>query len=71
MCSVCLRTPCAAGCPHAPEPKPVKICVLCHEGIYEGDKFFDSDEGAVCEGCMEEKSYEEILTILGETMKTA
>jgi len=49
----------------------MECCVLCGEEIYDGVKYFESDEGAVCEECMEEKSYEEILSIFGESMKTA
>jgi len=71
MCSICLQNPCASRCPNASEPKPVECCVLCGEGIYEGGKYFESNEGPVCKECMEEKSYEEILDIFGESMKTA
>lgn len=71
MCSICLQNPCASRCPNALKPKTMECCVLCGEEIYDGVKYFESDEGAVCEECMEEKSYEEILSIFGESMKTA
>jgi len=71
MCLECLRTPCDVRCPNASEPKALRSCTICGEEIYEGDKYFESDEGPMCEECMEEKSYEEILSIFGESMKTA
>jgi len=48
-----------------------KWCVHCGDGINVGDKYFGSDAGPVCKECMEGKSYEEILDIFGESMKTA
>lgn len=71
MCSICLQNPCASRCPNAPGDGAIAYCTLCGERIYEGSKYFESDEGPVCEDCMKEKSYEEILSIFGESMKTA
>lgn len=71
MCEICMQNPCANRCPNAPEPIPEKVCVACGEGIFEGDKYFESLEGPMCVCCMEEKSYEEILDIFGERMRTA
>lgn len=71
MCSVCLKTPCDSRCPNAPDPQPVKVCVECKEGIYEGDEYFEGFEGAICKDCMDEKDLKEILEMFGEEMKRA
>lgn len=71
MCEICRQTPCASRCPNAPEPKPVEICIKCGEGIHEGEEFFDGPEGPICEDCMEDMSYSEILELIGEKMKVA
>lgn len=71
MCEICRRTICASGCPNAPEPKPVDICSQCGDGILEGDEYFDGPDGAICENCMEDMSYTEVLEIIGEKMKVA
>lgn len=71
MCEICRQTPCDSRCPNASEPKPVASCVKCGEGIYEGDEFFDSLDGPICEDCMEDMSYSEILEVIGEKMKVA
>ena len=52
MCSLCLKTPCDSRCPNAPEPKPVVNCKECGVGIFEGERFYDSDKGPICEDCM-------------------
>lgn len=49
MCSVCRMNPCHPSCPNAPEPVPVYECCRCGYGILEGDKFWDSPEGYMCE----------------------
>lgn len=71
MCSICLQNPCSSRCPNSSDPMPNKWCVHCGDGINVGDKYFGSDAGPVCKECMEGKSYEEILDIFGESMKTA
>lgn len=50
MCSMCLSIPCHPRCPNAPEAVPVHRCGKCGEGIFEGDKYFDSQEGYICGG---------------------
>lgn len=52
MCSLCLKTPCDSRCPNAPEPKPVVNCKECGVGIFEGERFYDSEKGPICEDCM-------------------
>lgn len=71
MCEMCRQIPCASRCPNAPEQKPIKTCLQCDGGIYEGDEYFDSPNGPVCEECMEDMSYSEILEVIGEKMKVA
>lgn len=71
MCEICRQTPCNSRCPNAPEPEPVKTCVKCGEGIYQGDEYFDGSDGPVCKECMEDMSYWEVLEIIGEKMTVA
>lgn len=54
MCSLCLKTPCDSRCPNAPEPKPVVNCKECGVGIFEGERFYDSEKGPICEDCMDD-----------------
>lgn len=71
MCSMCMMTPCHPRCPNAPEPEPVHTCRRCGYGIFEGDKFFDGPDGYVCEECLEDMAVEQILEMLGESLRTA
>ena len=32
---------------------PVEACVLCGDGIYEGDPYWDVGSGATCESCID------------------
>lgn len=71
MCALCRKEPCDCRCPNAPEPEPVKICARCEEGIFAGEKYFDSPDGPICEECMDGMKANEILEILGEKLDTA
>ena len=71
MCEICRQTPCNSRCPNAPEPEPVEKCLKCGDGIYQGDGYFDGPDGPICENCMEDMSYAEVLEIIGEKMKVA
>lgn len=71
MCSMCLSTPCHPGCPNAPEPVAVYECCKCSEGIFDGDKYLDTSEGRICEGCLDEMTVEELLELFGESLATA
>lgn len=46
-------------------------CLKCGDGIYQGDGYFDGPDGPICENCMEDMSYSEVLEIIGEKMKVA
>lgn len=71
MCEICRQTPCNSRCPNAPETEPVEKCLKCGDGIYQGDGYFDGPDGPICENCMEDMSYSEVLEIIGEKMKVA
>lgn len=72
MCEICKKTPCDPRCPNAPEPEPVKICALCGEGIYKGERYYGgSEDGPVCEDCLQSMTAEQILTMFGEKLETA
>lgn len=71
MCDMCRMIPCHPRCPNASEPVPVHRCDKCGEGIFEGDKYFDSQEGYVCKECLNDMSSDEVLELLGESLATA
>lgn len=71
MCSVCMSVPCHLRCPNAPEPVPVHRCEKCGEGIFEGDKYFNGQEGYICEECLDDMTSGELLEMLGESLATA
>ena len=51
MCSICLRTPCASGCPNADEPPVFAECDECGAEIYDGADFYKIG-GNYCEECI-------------------
>ena len=71
MCALCRHEPCDSRCPNAPEPIPTLHCESCREGIYVGDKYFDSSKGPICRDCLRDMSAEEILELVGEDLKEA
>lgn len=71
MCSICLSVPCHPRCPNAPEPKKIMVCIGCAEGIYDGDKYLDLPEGAICEECVRDMNGTEVLEYLGEELSIA
>lgn len=71
MCSLCLKTPCDSRCPNAPEPKPVVNCKECGVGIFEGERFYDSEKGSICEDCMDDMTVSEMLELFGEKFTIA
>lgn len=72
MCSECWYTiGHAPGCPNAPDPEPVHKCIECGGEIYEGDKYYDSGDGAICQECMEDKTTSELMELFDESYSTA
>lgn len=53
MCDVCLRHPCDARCPNAPEPPTVFVCSGCGDSIYDGEKYWDIMGEQWCEECID------------------
>lgn len=37
----------------------------------DGDKYFDSPEGYICEECIEDMTTKEFMELIGETFSTA
>lgn len=68
MCSVCFHDPCSAACPNAPEALPEKKCISCGDGIFFGEKYYDSENGPICKGCLMEISGLELLELAGEKL---
>ena len=71
MCEICGQNPCHPRCPNAPEPKEVHICSECLEGIYPGDRFYESCGSYVCEECLKGMTIDEIFELLGESLEEA
>ena len=71
MCEICGQNPCHSRCPNAPEPKEVHICSACLEGIYPGDRFYESCGSYVCEECLKGMTIDEIFELLGESLEKA
>lgn len=71
LCEYCLSYPHRPGCPNAPEPVPVHKCECCGEGIFHGDKYFDSYRGPICEECLEDMTAKDFLEYESESMTIA
>ena len=71
MCEICRQSPCASRCPNAPEPKAVYTCKDCKEGIMPGDEYVEIDRDYYHKECLEEKSMEELMKLVGYEVETA
>lgn len=71
MCSVCLQIPCNPRCPNAPEQKAVYHCAVCEEGIYHGQKYFETANGHICDECIKDMSAVELMEMMEERMEVA
>lgn len=71
MCIECGLNPCDARCPNADEEKAIFNCVICGDSIVDGDFYWDSQDGCICEDCLDEMSRKEILELCGEPLKKA
>ena len=71
VCAMCGSNPCVSRCPNAPEPKAVHTCIKCKEGITDGEKYYDSPKGPVCEYCIEDMTVSEFMELIGEGFSTA
>lgn len=71
MCSLCRQIPCHPRCPNVPEPVPIMRCSECGEGIFEGDKYYNTGNGGVCKYCIEDMTAKEFMELIGEIFSTA
>jgi hypothetical protein len=53
MCDVCLKHPCDARCPNAPEPPSVFVCSGCGDSIHDGEYYWDIMGEQWCEECID------------------
>lgn len=44
-CSYCRQIPHHPRCPIAPEPKLHETCVICEDGICDGEEYIENDNG--------------------------
>lgn len=71
MCSECRQTPCYPMCPNAPLPQPCCICDLCKEGIYDGEEYFENENGDIAHWeCIEEMTRREFIEWIGYKIKS-
>ena len=71
MCIMCLKTPCDLRCPNASELTKEFRCCECGHPIFENEKYFNSENGAICEECLEEKTVKEIIELCGKKLTVA
>ena len=71
MCIECGSNPCNSRCPNSTEEKAIYTCTTCGNPIHDGDMYWDSQEGCICEDCLDEMSRKEILELCGEPLKKA
>ena len=72
MCQVCRQYPCHPRCPNAEPPRPVYTCDIRNEGIYDGERYFDSPRnGPICENCIGDMGAKEFMELVGESFDTA
>lgn len=71
MCSVCNSMPHDPRCPYASEQEEVYICKKCKDKIMAGEKFLETEDGEICETCIDNMTREEILEMFGEKMQIA
>lgn len=64
MCDVCLKSPCDARCPNAPDPPAVFICSECGRSILEGDDVYHVMEETYCEKCID--GFRSIAEFIGD-----
>lgn len=71
MCLECGSIPCDPRCPNATEERAIYTCTVCGSPIFEDDMYWDSQDGFICEDCLDEMSRKEILELCGEPLKKA
>ncbi len=71
MCIECGLHPCDSRCPNASEERAVFTCIVCGNSVFDGDTYWDSSNGCICETCLDEMSKKEILELCGEPLKKA
>ena len=71
MCSVCLNTPCHPRCPNYSPPKTTHYCSICNEGIYDGEEYFENENGDIAHWeCIEEMTRREFIEWMGYKIKS-
>lgn len=60
--------------PKMPQRSRTSIDIQVREvwgGIFEGDKYYDSQKGYICEECLDDMSSGELLELVGESLASA
>lgn len=72
MCSICGRHDATHDyrCPYYSPPRPKYLCCYCGEGIYQGERYLDNEQGEYihedCVGCL---GTDQIINWLGFNYK--
>lgn len=70
-CEYCRKIPHDNRCPNAPLPQPRCTCSLCKEGIYDGEEYFESENGDIAHWeCIEDITKREFIKWMGYKVKT-
>ena len=70
MCSSCEYA--GAGCRTCPEyenERPAFYCVNCEAGIFTGERYAESENGYICEDCIDSLSKKSLLECFGIELK--
>lgn len=71
MCEICRQFPCHPRCPNYSTPQPRIICCYCDEGIYQGERYLDNEQGEyIHEDCIGCAGYDWLINWLGFEYKT-
>lgn len=53
MCEVCMKNPCDARCPNAPDPPSVYVCSGCGDDILDGESVWHIMGEQFCRDCID------------------
>lgn len=71
MCIECRQTPCHPNCPNAPLLQPRCTCGLCKDDIYDGEEYFENENGDIAHWeCIEDMTKREFIEWMGYEVKT-
>lgn len=70
MCQECRRDPCDPRCPNY-VCNSIRHCSECGGEVWEEMKYYRSDNGLICEECLNSMSAKEIIELTGGRLEVA